>query len=202
MIPQGVREHDSDIITRVFFFYLSKMYPNGYIGCWLFLQEQIKDHHHPSVAFPGGFRVNLTGNQKDKVIWRRGPGWRIHGSVEDTKLSTNKQHTHSLSTPNPGKFGAVAEGDLYQPETRPEPVKKGGVLVPNIPNLPTWKSSILSLAAKSAIFGFPQIAGPKSSPPVRHALFDEFVMEPCNSGPHRSGRAMASAGHGLMRRIR
>ena len=35
------------------------------------------------------------------------------------------------STPNPGKFGAVAEGDLYQPETRPEPVKKGGVF-PNI----------------------------------------------------------------------
>ena len=28
---------------------------------------------------------------------RRGPGWRIHGSVEDTKLSTNKQHTLSLS---------------------------------------------------------------------------------------------------------
>ena len=27
---------------------------------------------------------------------RRGPGWQIHGSVEDTKLSTNKQHTHSL----------------------------------------------------------------------------------------------------------
>jgi hypothetical protein len=26
----------------------------------------------------------------------RGPGWRIHGSVEDTKLSTNKQHTLSL----------------------------------------------------------------------------------------------------------
>jgi hypothetical protein len=25
----------------------------------------------------------------------RGPGWRIHGSVEDTKLSTNKQHTLS-----------------------------------------------------------------------------------------------------------
>ena len=24
---------------------------------------------------------------------RRGPGWRIHGSVEDTKLSTNKQHS-------------------------------------------------------------------------------------------------------------
>ena len=27
---------------------------------------------------------------------RRGPGWRIHASVEDTKLSTNKQHTLSL----------------------------------------------------------------------------------------------------------
>jgi hypothetical protein len=27
----------------------------------------------------------------------RGLGWRIHGSVEDTKLSTNKQHTHTLS---------------------------------------------------------------------------------------------------------
>jgi hypothetical protein len=26
----------------------------------------------------------------------RGLGWRIHGSVEDTKLSTNKQHTLSL----------------------------------------------------------------------------------------------------------
>jgi len=25
----------------------------------------------------------------------RGPGWRIHGCVEDTKLSTNKQHTLS-----------------------------------------------------------------------------------------------------------
>ena len=27
----------------------------------------------------------------------RGPGWRIHGRVEDTKLSTNKQHTLSLT---------------------------------------------------------------------------------------------------------
>jgi len=26
----------------------------------------------------------------------RGLGWRIHESVEDTKLSTNKQHTLSL----------------------------------------------------------------------------------------------------------
>jgi hypothetical protein len=29
---------------------------------------------------------------------RRGPGWRIHGSVEDTKLSTNKQHSLSAQT--------------------------------------------------------------------------------------------------------
>jgi hypothetical protein len=28
-------------------------------------------------------------------IQRRCPGWRIHGSVEDTKLSTNKQHSLS-----------------------------------------------------------------------------------------------------------
>ena len=40
----------------------------------------------------------------------RGLGWRIHESVEDTKLSTNKQHS------------------LYQPESGAEPVKKGGVL--------------------------------------------------------------------------
>jgi hypothetical protein len=28
----------------------------------------------------------------------RGLGWRIHGGVEDTKLSTNKQHSLSLIT--------------------------------------------------------------------------------------------------------
>ncbi len=27
---------------------------------------------------------------------RLGPGWRIHGSVEDTKLNTNKQHSLSF----------------------------------------------------------------------------------------------------------
>ena len=31
---------------------------------------------------------------------QRGPGWQIHGSVEDTKLSTNKQHTLSLIPPS------------------------------------------------------------------------------------------------------
>jgi hypothetical protein len=29
----------------------------------------------------------------------RGLGWRIYGSVEDTKLSTNKQHSLSLPPP-------------------------------------------------------------------------------------------------------
>jgi len=34
---------------------------------------------------------------------RRGPGWRIHGSVEDTKLRTNKQHS-LLPMPFPHYF--------------------------------------------------------------------------------------------------
>ena len=39
--------------------------------------------------------------------------WRIHGSVEDTKLSTNKQHT--LSNPKGGEYpkdGYIAEGSF------------------------------------------------------------------------------------------
>jgi hypothetical protein len=31
----------------------------------------------------------------------RGLGWRIHDSVEDTKLSTNKQHSLSIDISNP-----------------------------------------------------------------------------------------------------
>ena len=38
---------------------------------------------------------------------RRGPGWRIHGSVEDTKLSTNKQHT--LSTVQHNRWARAAK---------------------------------------------------------------------------------------------
>ena len=40
---------------------------------------------------------------------RRGPGWRIHGSVEDTKLSTNKQHTLSLS---PWRCRSISENEM------------------------------------------------------------------------------------------
>ena len=35
---------------------------------------------------------------------RRGPGWRIHGSVEDTKLSTNKQPSLSQDGDPPAPF--------------------------------------------------------------------------------------------------
>ena len=80
MIPQGVREHDSDIITRVFFFYLSKMYPNGYIavGCFLFLQEQIKDHHHHLLQAHRETEAHFTAagmssqrNQSDSFRFKR-----------------------------------------------------------------------------------------------------------------------------------
>ena len=57
---------------------------------------------------------------------RRGPGWRIHGSVEDTKLSTNKQHTLSLQTAfgdvrrSPGlhRQGAHTHRGMHQPRPR------------------------------------------------------------------------------------
>jgi hypothetical protein len=42
---------------------------------------------------------------------RRGPGWRIHGSVEDTKLSTNKQHSLSHApTDNPDRVKIARNG--------------------------------------------------------------------------------------------
>ena len=68
---------------------------------------------------------------------------------------------------------------MYQPETRPEPVKKGGVLVPILVfrNLPTGEKFHTGAGRKVSLFGSPQMAGPRSSPPVRHALFDECVME-------------------------
>jgi hypothetical protein len=40
--------------------------------------------------------VHTHTNSQTPSTRRRGPGWRIHGSVEDTKLSTNKQHSLSL----------------------------------------------------------------------------------------------------------
>ena len=40
---------------------------------------------------------------------RRGPGWRIPGGVEDTKLSTNKQHTLSLS---PWRCTSISENEM------------------------------------------------------------------------------------------
>jgi hypothetical protein len=48
--------------------------------------------HHTRLIRGGGLALMWY----EKASGRRGPGWRIHGSVEDTKLSTNKQHTLSL----------------------------------------------------------------------------------------------------------
>jgi hypothetical protein len=38
----------------------------------------------------------------------RGPGWRIHGSVEDTQLSTNKEHSLSSSLMKQKKKAKIA----------------------------------------------------------------------------------------------
>jgi hypothetical protein len=37
--------------------------------------------------------VHIYTKPQTSSTRRRGPGWRIHGSVEDTKLSTNEQHS-------------------------------------------------------------------------------------------------------------
>ena len=42
--------------------------------------------------------VHTDTNPQISSTRSRGLGWRIHGSVEDTKLSTNKQHTLSPRT--------------------------------------------------------------------------------------------------------
>ena len=56
----------------------------------------------------------------DKVS--RGLGWRIHGSVEDTKLSTNKQHTHSAaSLGTPGIACVASLNALYLLTAAPGP---------------------------------------------------------------------------------
>jgi hypothetical protein len=56
----------------------------------------------------------------------RGLGWRIHGRVEDTKLSTNKQHSLSLAARSSLAIGHVpscrewrGEGSSYRPLAQP-----------------------------------------------------------------------------------
>ena len=46
----------------------------------------------------------------------RGPGSRIHGSVEDTKLSTNKQHSLSLRICSEVESGQVFELHVFSQE--------------------------------------------------------------------------------------
>jgi hypothetical protein len=50
-------------------------------------------------------------NTKPQIPSTRGRslGWRMHGSVEDTKLSTNKQHSLSLKIRAVGPVGPVSE---------------------------------------------------------------------------------------------
>ena len=45
--------------------------------------------------------VHIYTKPQTSSTRRRGPGWRIHVSVEDTKLSTDKQHSLSFR-PAPG----------------------------------------------------------------------------------------------------
>ena len=42
--------------------------------------------------------VHTYTKQQTSSTRSRGPGWRMHGSVEDTKLSTNKQLSLSLGS--------------------------------------------------------------------------------------------------------
>ena len=56
----------------------------------------------------------------------RGPGWRIHGGVEDTKLSTNTQHTLSLTARS--RLSIVAGG--RRPLRRCQwPLRGGGAVM-------------------------------------------------------------------------
>jgi len=62
-------------------------------------------------------RLTVSAHPPGLEHQRCGLGWRIHGSVEDTKLSTNKQHSLSETGPSPtssmnrwgGERGARAE---------------------------------------------------------------------------------------------
>jgi hypothetical protein len=51
---------------------------------------------------------------------RRGPGWRIRGSVEDSKLSTNKQHTLSARSVATGRCSTALTCGTTCPKTEPE----------------------------------------------------------------------------------
>ena len=51
--------------------------------------------HIQKTLFPGTYWVHKRTCVLGPFLQSRGLGWRIHGSVEDTKLNTNKQHTLS-----------------------------------------------------------------------------------------------------------
>jgi hypothetical protein len=66
--------------SHVLFFYLSKVYPNGYIavGYLLFLQEQIRDHHHLV-----GQQARAFKNFKVQVHWQ---GLPVDSKVQRPRL--------------------------------------------------------------------------------------------------------------------
>ena len=65
-------------------------------ACWNGHEYHWKDIHSLGAASPcvrnRDACVHTYTKSQTPSTRRRGPGWRIHGSVEDTKLSTNKQH--------------------------------------------------------------------------------------------------------------
>ena len=54
--------------------------------------------------------VHIYTKPQTSSTQRRGPGWRIHGSVENTKLSTNKQHSLRVSPSQPYNAGRAGLG--------------------------------------------------------------------------------------------
>jgi len=65
-------------------------------------------HTHVRVPSCPPEGTGSVGKPQTSSTRRRVPGWRIHGSVEDTKLSTNKQHSLSV-------FSAFVEHVLFVP---------------------------------------------------------------------------------------
>ena len=80
---------------------------NGYKGgVWVSLSLEAKNKREkfassftaPDFFFKKIYVMKCLRSKKSlkSPVSTTGPGWRIHGSVEDTKLSTNEQHTLSL----------------------------------------------------------------------------------------------------------
>ena len=88
---------------------------------WDYLKRYKNDHAQSSL--PKEVNENTSS---DPRLWKRGPlslnplrlgpGWRIHGSVENTKLSTNKQHSPLPDTSIASPL-ATPSKDIRNPHT-------------------------------------------------------------------------------------